>query len=90
MLCNKDGTNAVPTHTLAPIPAAPTESFYCGTSYGDASKRYAHIHVQVDHLTNAPMTFSALPAHPSEEVHFSVGQRWKKQLLLVLNLARVD
>ena len=52
---------------------------------------YAHIHVQVDHLTNAPMTFSALPAHPVvTEVHFSVGRRWKKQLLLVLNLARVD
>ena len=52
---------------------------------------YAHIHVQVDHLTNAPMTFSALPAHPvATEVHFSVGRRGKKQLLLVLNLARVD
>ena len=36
-LCGESGTNAVPTPTLAPISVAPTDSFYCGVSFDDAS-----------------------------------------------------
>lgn len=36
-LCSEYGTNAVPTPTLAPIPAAPVDSYFCGASFDEAS-----------------------------------------------------